>query len=191
VGELGETVRRLLGLDGGIVVRRVYSECFRSAPSLRAGDVLLEWGGRKLASAEEFGRLYDDERPGEGVPYLVRRGPRSVRGAIVIPGPDCRPPDDPPAELPKAGLTLAWDSSKGVDSPGPAWTVRAVRPKSPAEETGIRPSDRILGANGSRPDRDDVLRALDAFEKRGRATVLTLLRADRVELVALSSRDGR
>ena len=35
-----------------------------SEPSLRAGDVLVEWNGERVSSIEEFERHYQEQEPG-------------------------------------------------------------------------------------------------------------------------------
>lgn len=184
VADLGSAVRKLLGLESGVAVERVHREAFRPLPSIRAGDVLIEWNRHKVSDAAAFQRLYDAERPGALVPYVVRRGRRVVRGNTVMPGRDCRPLGEPPVVLPKTGLTLAWDS------PATDGEATKVAAGSPAQTAGIQPGDRILGVDGSKAGREDVLRGIDAFEKQGRSVLLTLRRGDRIKLVALSS-EGR
>jgi S1-C subfamily serine protease len=192
VADLHGSVRTLLALDEGVAVRRVERGAFSATPALRAGDVLLEWNGHRVSSAAEFLRLQDGVRPGAVVPHLTRRGPHLVRGKTVMPGPDCRPVAEPPMSLPRTGLTLAWDTfAVAGERPSSAWRVSDIVPGSAAQAAGIQAGDRILGADGSGPDREAVQRGMGAFEKRGRPIVVTLQRRDRIELVALAPAQDR
>jgi S1-C subfamily serine protease len=191
VADLDPAVRTLLGVGTGVAVERVAREAFRPEPSILPGDVLIGWKGHDVKHVAEFLALYDAEPPGALVPHVLRRGPRIVRGSTVMPGPDCRPPLEPPVVLAKAGLTLASASgvTDGPATPAP-WRVTAVEPRGSAQGSGVQPGDWILSAGGSRPDREAILRELGAFERTGRPMVLALQRGDRVKLVALHA-EGR
>jgi S1-C subfamily serine protease len=94
--------------------------------------------------------------------------------------------------LPRTGLTLAWDTfAVAGERPSSAWRVSDIVPGSAAQAAGIQAGDRILGADGSGPDREAVQRGMGAFEKRGRPIVVTLQRRDRIELVALAPAQDR
>ena len=191
VAELDPAVRTLLGVEAGLAVETVAREAFRPEPCILPGDVLIGWNGHDVKDVAEFHALYDAEPPGALVPYVLRRGPRIVRGRTLMPGSDCRPPLEPPVVLAKAGLTLA---SASGDTDGPAtpapWRVTAVEPRGSAQGSGVQPGDWILSADGSRPDREAILRELGAFERTGRPIVLALQRGERVKLVALHA-EGR
>ena len=189
VADLPEPVRALLGLEGGVALERIERAAFRPEPSVRAGDVLLEWNGHELSNAAEFVQLYDAVRPGTAVPYVARRGQRELRGAMRVPGFDCRPLGEPPVALLKTGLILVWAAQPTGGEPGSsAWRVARVVPGSPAEAAGILPDDHLLGSDRPGSGREEVLRSVGAFEKGGRPIVLTLQRADRVKIVALTPR---
>ena len=189
VAELTETVRTLLGLRAGVAVEKVRLESFTSEPSLRAGDVLVEWNGEQVSSIEEFERRYQEQEPGSPVGYVVRRGRRRIRGEMIVPGPDCRPVGEPFVPFPWLGLTLQW--SAGSNRPGSAagnqgWQVIAVEPNSPAARGGLERDDRIIAVDGQYPTSQNARRALNRLERRPREALLTVQRDDRVKLLAIS-----
>jgi len=191
VADPDQSVRSLLGVKGGVVVERVAPGAFRPEVSLQAGDLLLEWNGKKVAGTPQFLKLYDATPPGAVASYLGRRGERVVRGRLAMPGSDCRPPDEPPVRLARTGLTLAWDpAGPGSEAPPSAWRVTRVAPGSPAQGSGIQPGDRILSDGGHEPDREKALAKLAAFERQGRPILLAVERKDHVRLLALQG-EGR
>ncbi len=186
VADLDDTVRKGVGFRAGVAVEGVYAEAFVPEPSIRAGDLLLEWNGQEVRDAAEFERSYDAARPGALVPYLVRRGRRVLSGRTRMPGPDCRPLGEPPVSLPEIGFSMAWvPAATPGGEPSLAWSVTEVAPGSPAQHAGLRAGDRILRVDGSGGDRREILRGLSAFEPHSTPIVLTLQRKDRVKLVAL------
>ena len=64
VSELDPSVLALLGLNTGLLVEEVREDAFVPEPSLRAGDVILEWGGEAVTTAEAFERRSDTLDPG-------------------------------------------------------------------------------------------------------------------------------
>ncbi len=189
VAELTETVRTLLGLRDGVAVEKVRPESFTSEPSLRAGDVLVEWDGERVSSIEEFERRYQEQEPGSRVGYVVRRGRRRISGDMIMPGSDCRPVGEPFVPFPRLGLTLQW--SAGSNRPGSAtgiqgWQVIAVEPNSPAARGGLERDDRIIAVDGQYATSQNARRALNGLERRPREALLTVQRDDRVTLLAIS-----
>jgi len=167
-------------VTGGVIVERVQETSFVPGPSIREGDVLLEWGGREIASPEEFRRSYEAQTPGALVTFEVRRGRRRVRGGTVIPGPDCRPADGSPILLSGIGMTIGR-----TDGPETGWEVLTLTSGGPAARGGIKVADRILMVDGLE-FRHGGLEVLQSFERRPRALPILFRRDRRVRLLAVS-----
>jgi S1-C subfamily serine protease len=183
VAAIDERVKELLGVTGGVLVERVRAASFLPAPSIREGDVLLEWGGRKIADPDEFRRSYEAPARGEPVGFEVRRGRRPVRGVTVMPGPDCRPTARTPLPLSKLGMAIvpSDDLEGGLD-------VVSLSAGGFAAGAGIEIGDRIVEINGV-PAGQAGLSLLRDSERRPRSLAILLRRDGRVRLVALSPDD--
>ena len=83
--DLGETMRKLLGVTTGVFVENVREEAFFPEPSIRSGDIILRWAGETVPTREVFEQLYRVQEPGRLVRYLVLRDGRRVSGATRMP----------------------------------------------------------------------------------------------------------
>ena len=180
VAAIDERVKELLGVSGGVIVERVREKSFVPGPSIREGDVLLEWGGRGIASPEEFRRSYEAQAPGALVAFEVRRGRRRVRGGTVIPGRDCRPANGSPILLSGIGMMIGR-----TDGPETGWEVLTLTSGGPAARGGIKVADRILTVDGLELQQGG-LDVLQSLERRPRAFPILVRRDRRVRLLAVS-----
>jgi PDZ domain len=188
VSDLTDTVRGVLQLNGGVLVEKVREEAFRPEPSIRPGDLLLQWDGQAISTAEQFNALYDSGRPAAMVRFRVLRDQKRINGATVMPGPDCRPARQSLQVLPALGLTVQWVTGPGEQEPLEAaggWQVLSVTAGSPTSAAGVQPGDVISGVNGKRLDETQREQQLRRMEKTPRPFVLTLRRGDRVKFVAI------
>jgi|SoiMethySBSTD1v2_1073268.scaffolds.fasta_scaffold368391_2 hypothetical protein len=90
--------------DDGVEVSRVLDGSPAAAAGLRAGDLLLKWDDRAIASIEELDARVAASRPGEQVDLLVRRADGETKLHVTLgarPGADRAAPrraaDAPPA----------------------------------------------------------------------------------------------
>lgn len=183
VGEIDERAKELLRVPGGVLVERVREESFVPAPSIREGDVLLEWGGHGIVSPEEFRRSYEAQKPGALVSFELRRGRRRVRSATITPGQDCRPAASSPVVFSKIGITLGRSSDPETDG-----EVLALVAGGPAAKAGVEVFHRILEVDGL-PLRQGGLEVLQSFERRPRPLPILIRRDRRVRLLAVSPND--
>ena len=183
VSELDMPVRELLGLDGGLLIEQVRDAAFAPEPSLRPGDVILEWDGEAVTTVEDFENRSDALATGALVRYRVLRGRRRLAGGTILPDRDCRPLDDPPVQLMRYGLALRWAAQAGAETTG--WRVAATVPGGPAATAGVAPDDVVLAVDGQLADDPDARAVFDQMERRGEPTLLTVQRADRVRILAL------
>jgi hypothetical protein len=186
VSDLSEAVRDVLELNNGILVEKVLDQAFLPQPSIRPGDILLQWDGEVISKAEQFYSLYD-KNPAALVRYQVLRDQKQVSGATVVPGPDCRPTGHPPRLFPTLGLTLRWGVEGGRDENPEAaggWKVLQVAAEGLASFAGVQPGDQIVALNGkllTAIDGEQRLRGIGASKQ---PFVLTLHRGGRVKLAA-------
>jgi serine protease Do len=80
VSELPAGQRRALGIDFGLVVENADT----SRTPLRAGDVIVGVGRQSIKSVEDFERLIAEQKPGDTVALLVRRGEATVYVPVEV-----------------------------------------------------------------------------------------------------------
>jgi serine protease Do len=80
VSELPEAQRRALGVEYGLVVESAAG----GRTPLRPGDVILGVGRERFRSLEEFERLIAEQKQGESVALLVRRGEATVYVPVEV-----------------------------------------------------------------------------------------------------------
>lgn len=178
----------MLELDAGLLIERVRRDAFRPEPSLRAGDVILEWAGEPVSTVEAFEALSDGLPAGELTGYRVLRGQRRLNGNTILPAGGCQPVVDPPAQLLRYGLALRWTDGAAPDDGG-GWRVAATVAGGPAASAGVQVDDRILAVDGQPVADADARTLFERLEQRGEPVVMTLERADHVRMVAVSPPD--
>ena len=134
VSEMSDDVLALLGIDTGVAVAEVVADAFTPEPSLRPGDVLLEWAGEPVTSVDRFRAQYDASEAGTIVRYRVVRGRRRVSGGTVLPDTDCRADRLAAVRLVPEGMALRWQDG-GADDDG--WLVETVGPGGRADAAGV------------------------------------------------------
>jgi serine protease Do len=80
VSEIAPAQRRALGIDYGLVVEHADA----SRTPLRPGDVIIGVGRETIKSLEDFNRLIDEQKQGETVALLVRRGEATVYVPVEV-----------------------------------------------------------------------------------------------------------
>jgi serine protease Do len=80
VGELPAAQRRALGVDFGLVVQAADA----SRTPLRPGDVIVGVGRESVKSLEEFNRLIGEQKPGDTLALLVRRGEATIYVPVEV-----------------------------------------------------------------------------------------------------------
>ena len=191
VSDLDGEVQRLLGVESGVLIEYVRREAFAQVPSLQAGDILLEWGGTSLGSADQFVSVFDAQTPGSLVRYRVLRGRRRVTGGTIMPARDCDPATSEPVRLLAFGLAVQWvDRSGGGAVSTDGWYVVAVAPDGAADAAGIKELDYLLSVDGRGVADEDDRSIFEAAAASEEALVLSLLRDGRAKLIAVSPLTG-
>jgi serine protease Do len=152
-----ELARRegLSAVRGALVVR-VYPDSPAARAGVKAGDVLAAVDGRPVSAREELTTAFHSVAPGTPLKVEVRRGETGFPLALSA----VRPPQGLGVEV----LATAIGIEAGRDRDGVF--VESVARGSEAARAGLRPGDRLLGANGQRlADAEqlgrEVLRSLD------------------------------
>lgn len=184
VSSLGAEVLDLLGLEGGLLIEQVRQEAFFPEPSLRSGDVLLEWDGEPVVTPEAFDGSLDTLEAGALVRYRVLRDRRRLNGGTILPGPDCQPLSDPPLQLTRYGFALRWTDPTETNGDR-GWRVAATAVGSVAESAGVELHDVVLAVDGRAVEGADDRAIFERLERTGGSTVLTVERDDHVRMLAL------
>ena len=186
VSDLDDDIRQLLGVESGVLIEYVRLEAFTQEPSLRGGDVLLEWGDTPLESAEQFGSLFDAQTPASLVRYRVLRGRRRVTGGTIMPARNCAPMTSDPVRLSPFGLAVQWVDRSGTETMSrDGWYVVAVAPEGPAATAGVQELDYLRSVDGLGVEDEDDRPILEAAAASEEAFVLSLLRDGRAKLIAV------
>ena len=187
VTDLDESVRELLVLETGVLIEHVRMDAFDPEPSLRGGDVLLEWAGERVDSAEQFRELYDAQTPGELVQYRVLRNRRRISGGTVLPGTDCEPVRPDPVRLIALGLAVEWvpETHDGANTVA-GWRVVAVTPDGLSAVAGIEEQDRLLAVDGAPVTEESDRGTIERVAERSGPLLLSLERGNRMKLVAVA-----
>jgi len=184
VAQLDVGVLDLLGRRG-LLIDRVVPSAFVPEPSLRPGDVLIEWNGEPVNSVEGFEASYDALEAGQLVRYRVIRDRRAVAGGTVLPDAECRAEAPAVVRLARLGLEVEWRDE--ADAGG--WIVTTVVPDGPAGRAGVAEDDRLLTVDGRAVAAGDSARARAAVERLDTSDsplLVSLGRGDRVTLAAIT-----
>jgi len=145
-----------LPVSRGALVLRVYDGSPAARAGFHEGDVLTVIGGKPIAAREDVTTAFYSVSAGTPILIELRRRDNVMRLSLA-------------AERPPRGLGLkVLEEALGLSVvPGARGLVidQVVR-RSPADQAGLEPGDRILGANGQRiKDAEqlghEVLRAVD------------------------------
>lgn len=187
VTDLDDAVREALVLEEGVLIEYVHREAFAPEPSLRGGDILVEWAGERVQSAAQFELLYDGQTPGALVRYRVLRNRRRISGGTIVPDADCQPVGPRGVRLAARGLALEW-VPRAADEPagGPGWRVATVAQGGPAAAAGVAEGDWLVAIGGTGVGSADDRDAIAAAAERTEPLLLQLLRGDRARLVAVA-----
>ncbi len=191
VTDLDAAVREALVLEEGVLIEYVHPGAFAPEPSLRGGDILIEWAGERVHTAEAFEQLYDARPAGEIVRYRVLRNRRRIDGGTIMPDGDCRPVETPAVRLAAQGLALEWVPAAEESAGAGGWRVAAVATAGPAAAAGVAEGDWVVAVGGSPVEAADDQDAIVAAADRLDPLLLLLRRGDRFRLVAVAPAGSR
>ena len=185
VSDLSADVLSLVDVEVGVLVEFVDTAAFEPQASLRAGDILIEWGGTPIDSAEQFMELYNGQEPGSLVSYRAVRDRRRVTGGVVMHSSDCRPLGPEPVRLPRFGLAVQWMPEQDEPMATAGWMVVAVATDGTSATAGVDEHDWLVALDGQKLDRERDRSLLETAAASDDALLLSLLRDGRAKLVAV------
>jgi len=179
--------------DGGALVASVQDNSPASRAGIKAGDVITEYDGHKLARTVDLSKLVAATAVGREVPLtIVREGKTMTLQAHVAQMAEAAQPmvaqgDEGKEPLGLAVETVTPEVSRELglgDAHGVV--VRGVRDSSPAEKAGIRPGDVITEIDHQRVANAADMKRVLAKHAKG-APVVVLLHRDGGSLYAAMS----
>ena len=185
VSSIDDEVLEFLEVDSGLLVADVIEEAFIPEPSVRSGDVLLEWGGEPVLTVDDFIERYDSAGAGGLVRYRVLRGQRRVDGGTVLPDTECRTGRPATVRLGSLGIILSW--SDGASAPT-GWTVETIAEGGYADVAGIQEGDVVSAVNGALVDGVDQQSILERMSLDDGPQLVTLRRDGQSRLVVMTDR---
>jgi len=179
--------------DGGALVASVQDNSPAARAGIKAGDVITEYDGHKLARTADLSKLVAATAVGREVPLtIVREGKTMTLQAQVAQMAEADQPmvaqgDEGKEPLGLAVETVTPEVSRELglgDAHGVV--VRGVRDSSPAEKAGIRPGDVITEIDHQRVANAADMKRVLAKHAKG-APVVVLLHRDGGSLYAAMS----
>lgn len=188
---VGDDIAESLGVkeDTGALVASVTPDSPAAKGGILAGDVIVEFDGRKVESMRSLPRLVAQTPIGKRVAIQLVRAGKPLRLEVEIsrlvetaaaPAPAAPAPDPsgPPQTRELLGMTLSPLTDElrkrhNLDKKVNGVVVTDVEGTSPAAAKSIKPGDVIVEvAQDQVTVPDDVLRSVDKVKKSGRKAVL-------------------
>jgi serine protease Do len=169
----------------GIVLAEIISGSPAEVSGLQPGDVVLEYNGVDMDSAERFLGAIRTTPPGTTVPVQLVRDGRVQSLSIIIGDRDARTLELSGGErLDGLGMTVARIDDRirqsfalgaGVEG----LLITSVEPGGLADSVDLLPEDIIYGAAGRRVDSPEDLRRILSERNLSRGVRIQLIRGDR------------
>ena len=185
VSSIDDEALALLDVDSGLLVTDVIEEAFVPEPSVRSGDVLLEWGGESVSTVDNFIERYDSTGAGGLVRYRVLRGQRRVDGGTVLPDTECRTDRPAMVRLGALGIILRWSEGASAQT---GWTVETIAEGGYADVAGIQEGDVVSAVNGAILDGVGQQSILERISLDDGPQLVTLRRDGQSRLAVMTDR---
>ena len=158
--------------EKGVLINRVIPGSPAAAGGLRGGDIVISFGGARVAGVKEFQKMVSGVSPGTGVVLEILRNGKRMAVTVKLAemeGPAAR-------AAPRKVPMDAWGLSVGALPKGAARAlgigggveVHSVDPSGPAGAGGIREGDILLRINRDPVTDPDSYRKLLARLPNGR-----------------------
>lgn len=163
--------------SAGAIVERIVSGSPAERAGIRAGDQIVQAGGRTVRNTFDWEARLLDVRVGQTLPVVVRRDGRDVSVTLqaTIAPEFTQPRVTVLSQIELVTLTAAIRQERGVSSAAGALVMRTS--EQVTDRIGLQSGDVIVQVNNTRVNSaEDASRAIDAAASRG-AVVLTFERA--------------
>jgi len=169
----------------GVLVSQVSEGSAAEKAGIKAGDVITSINGQTIKSNSELRNAVGLSRVGEKLDVaLIRdRKPLHVTAVITeLPASTTSNPGKGGKVTDPAGIHPGLVGATLADAPNGGVTVRAIEPRSAADQARLRTGDRIEGVNSRTVANLNELREV---AKRGGTLVLTVRRGNAIVLLPL------
>jgi Zn-dependent M28 family amino/carboxypeptidase len=168
----GQQARPKLGVrldletgEAGARIDEVLPDSAASRAGLQAGDVILEIGGRRLASAAELPEVVQELPGGEEIAVRFRRGDMELGASVIFPAP-------------RAGFGVSFGSVPDYGFAEKGVRFEAIREGSPAAKAGVRAGDILVQWGAAAVENVEDWTALLGRHKPGDEVTIKLRRGN-------------
>ncbi len=138
--------------DQGLLITRVIPDSPAQRAGIVRGDILIELGGKKVATQDEVRQVLSKHSAGDTITAVVIHGSKSEKLRVTL---------ETRLYHPVFGVDFSSGSTgrtRGAGRPGAY--VDSVRAQGPAQKAGIRPGDVIISVDGTSVDSSHTLTQL-------------------------------
>lgn len=171
-------------VPAGALVSDVMDGSPAQQAGLQVGDVIVQVGGHRIESMEDFGYRFSARPIGKAVPVTILRDGKTRETTIALVAAPENPLRDErtlKGNGPLSGATVlnlspAVAEELGFDGVPSGVIISRVEPRSTAARIGLQPGDRIRSLNDEEIDGTDTLEVIN--ETRQRVWKLTIQRGE-------------
>jgi serine protease Do len=182
IQELNQTLAESFGLKNanGALVTAVSPNSPAQKAGVQAGDVIVAFNGKPIASSAELPLVVADVRPGEAAQLKVwRKGSEQNLKVVVGATPEARTAQNNSpagADSPRLGVAVRPLTSEESKQAGVSAGLVVEQSGGPAAVAGIQPGDVILAVNGTPVTSSAQLRTL--IQKSGKNAAVLVQRSN-------------
>ena len=178
----------------GVLISGVFSNGPADKGGIKRGDVITEFGGKKISAYRELQSLVAGTPVGKTVKVKIIRDGKSIERKVKIGERNIERAFEPeqPAETGGLGIAVSDITDEiagryGI-SKGRGVVVISVDPDSSASESGVMPGDVIHEMNGNVIRRMDDFKKASAGIKKGSRVIMLIERSDSMVYLAFRVR---
>jgi serine protease Do/serine protease DegQ len=162
--------------EKGVLINRVFPESPAASAGLRGGDIVIAFGGTRVAGVKEFQKAVAGVSPGSVAVLEILRGGKRMTLSVTLAELESPVPRAVPRKTPMDtwGLSvqaLSKGTARALGIPGGV-EVREVDPSGVAGAGGVREGDILLRINRERVTGRDSYRRLLTRLPRGQMVSL-------------------